>query len=251
MANTQETGHAKNTDNFDTLIAAVTTFGTKYNPSNTDISVASMQLLYTSGADNVNNVSLKNKPYQTAVAIRKVDYKTLSPLCTRIIGAMKASKITSESIVTAKGYVRKIRGVRAVAIPKPKAGASLEAGGDIVAITHSVAQTSFTNLVTHLNDLTNLLVAETNYSPNEKDLDTAGLILLIAKFKKDNKDCDTTYFQLAAARSTRNTVLYQNEIGIVPIAMEAKNYVKSVFGLNSSQNKLVSKITFTNNVVKD
>ncbi len=249
MANAQETGHAKNTDNFDTLIAAVTTFGTKYNSTNTDISVASMQLLYTSGAANINNVSLKNKPYQTAVAIRKVDYKGLSPLCTRIIGAMKSSKITKESIITAKGYVRKIRGVRAEAIPVPDPKKA--SGGDIVAITHSVAQTSFTNLVAHLNDLTNLLIAETNYTPNETDLDTVGLTALIAKFKKDNRDCDTTYFQLAAARSTRNTILYQNEIGIVPIAMEAKNYVKSVFGLNSSQNKLVSKITFTNNVVKD
>jgi len=47
MASSVETGHAKNVDNLGDLIAGVTSFGVKYNPSNPPLSVASsLRLVY-------------------------------------------------------------------------------------------------------------------------------------------------------------------------------------------------------------
>jgi hypothetical protein len=47
------------------------------------------------------------------------------------------------------------------------------------------------------------------------------------------------------ARINRDNLLYKKGVGVVEIAQESKEYVKSVFGTKSPQYKQVSSIRFT------
>ena len=45
---------------------------------------------------------------------------------------------------------------------------------------------------------------------------------------------------------TRNKILYEENTGLVDIALDSKTYIKSVFGSTSPQYKQVSKLYFKN-----
>ena len=49
----------------------------------------------------------------------------------------------------------------------------------------------------------------------------------------------------------RNNALYKTDIGLVEVAQQSKDYVRSKFGFSSPQFKLVSKITFKKMVKVD
>ena len=46
-------------------------------------------------------------------------------------------------------------------------------------------------------------------------------------------------------RISRNNLLYKENTGLYDVALDVKNYIKSVFGATSPQYKQVSKIKFT------
>lgn len=49
MASNSETGHSVNISNFKLMIDKCTAFGAPYNPSNTDLTIANMTTLWTTG----------------------------------------------------------------------------------------------------------------------------------------------------------------------------------------------------------
>jgi hypothetical protein len=49
---------------------------------------------------------------------------------------------------------------------------------------------------------------------------------------------------LSNARIGRDAVLYKAETGLVDIAMDAKAYIKAIFGATSAEYRQVSKLTF-------
>jgi len=49
---------------------------------------------------------------------------------------------------------------------------------------------------------------------------------------------------LKKARDARNAILYDPNTGLVEAGQDAKSYIKSVFGAQSTQQKQVSKIKF-------
>ena len=52
-----ETGHAKNVANFETLISAVQTFGTAYNPARTDLKVPALTTLSGAARDAISGLN--------------------------------------------------------------------------------------------------------------------------------------------------------------------------------------------------
>ena len=107
-----------------------------------------------------------------------------------------------------------------------------------------MAQTSYTNLADHYFGLNSVLLAEPKYIPNETDLTTDTITAMITNLEQDNKDSETTFFTLNGARTKRNVTLYKDKSGLVDVGNGAKEYIKSVFGITSSQFKQVSKIKF-------
>ena len=68
-----ETGHAKNVENWQKMIAACTGFGGDYKPSNANLTVASMTTLLTDVETEMDGVQTSIVPWKNKVADREAE----------------------------------------------------------------------------------------------------------------------------------------------------------------------------------
>lgn len=244
MASTSETGHAKNVANFDELISFVTGYRETYNPSKATIKLDALKALSDHAKNSINAVSSMEPAYKSAVAAREVVFIPLSKLTTRIMNSIKATDTTVQVDENARTLVRKIQGVRATAKKtEDEKKALAEKGKEVVEI--STSQMSYDNRLDNFFKLIQLLSSVPEYSPNEKELKIEHLNTILDDLKAKNAAVVESYIPLSNARIRRNDLLYKENTGLYDVAMDVKNYIKSVFGATSPQYKQVSKIKFT------
>lgn len=244
MASTSETGHAKNVANFDELISFVTGYRETYNPSKATIKLDALKALSDHAKHSINAVSSMEPAYKSAVAAREVVFIPLSKLTTRIMNSIKATDTTVQVDENARTLVRKIQGVRATAKKtEDEKKALAEKGKEVVEI--STSQMSYDNRLDNFFKLIQLLSSVPEYSPNEKELKIEHLNTILDDLKAKNAAVVESYIPLSNARIRRNDLLYKENTGLYDVALDVKNYIKSVFGATSPQYKQVSKIKFT------
>ena len=244
MASTSETGHAKNVANFDELISFVTGYRESYNPSKATIKLDALKALSDHAKTSINAVSSMEPAYKSAVAARDVVFIPLSKLTTRIMNSIRATDTTVQVDENARTLVRKIQGVRATAKKtEDEKKALAEKGKEVVEI--STSQMSYDNRLDNFFKLIQLLSSVPEYSPNEKELKIEHLNTILDDLKAKNAAVVESYIPLSNARIRRNDLLYKENTGLYDVAMDVKNYIKSVFGATSPQYKQVSKIKFT------
>ena len=85
-----ETGHAKNVENWQKMIAACAGFGPGYNPSNSLLTVGKMNALLTEVDTEMDGVQTSIVPWKNKVADRENIYTGVRPRTTQILAAFKA-----------------------------------------------------------------------------------------------------------------------------------------------------------------
>ena len=244
MASNSETGHAKNVANFDELISFVTGYRESYNPSKATIKLDALKALSDHAKNSINAVSSMEPAYKSAVAAREVVFIPLSKLTTRIMNSIKATDTTVQVDENARTLVRKIQGVRATAKKtEDEKKALAEKGKEVVEI--STSQMSYDSRLDNFFKLIQLLSSVPEYNPNETELKIEHLNTILDDLKAKNAAVVESYIPLSNARIRRNDLLYKENTGLYDIALDVKNYIKSVFGATSPQYKQVSKIKFT------
>lgn len=76
MSSTSEVGHAKNVANLQKLIEQVSVY-TLYNPPVANLSVNSLQNLYTTAVAKLSEVEEKRTANKNAIALRQTAYENL------------------------------------------------------------------------------------------------------------------------------------------------------------------------------
>ncbi len=251
MSSTSEIGHEKNVANFEDLISRCVGFGTAYNPSLNAIKIANMNTLKTSAATSLTSATSNFNLLKNASNNREIVFLPVKKLSTRIMAALKSCGATVQTINDALTYNRKIQGKRATPIKEvsnAEENRTVDPNTPIdpnVVIHISTSQQGYDSKVEFFSKLIDLLGTIPSYAPNEADLKIASLNTLLANMKTSNTAVisATTAFKLAMIN--RNAILYKPVTGLVDIAKECKNYVKSVYGATSGSYKLVSAIKFT------
>jgi hypothetical protein len=235
-----ETGHAKNVAQFQELIAVISGYGASYNPTKASIKLPALQTLAAAAQTNLAAVNTTLAPYQNAVAAREVAFAPLSKLATRVLNAVKATDTTPQGDENVQAIIRKIKGQRATAKLTEAEKAKLQSAPKEI----SSSQMSYDNRIAHLDQLIKLLTSIALYTPNENELKVATLTTLYNDLKIKNTAVITNLTALSNARITRNEVLYKPNTGMVDTALDAKTYIKSLFGTSSPLYRLVGKIRF-------
>ena len=239
MASTSETGHAKNVANLQDLISFVTGYGATYNPTKNALKLPQLNALAITSQANLADVVTKNTLFNNKVNERVVAFNNLKSLSTRLINALQTTDATTEKIADAKGFNKKLQGVRAKAVttpPDPNAPAPA---------TISTSQQSYDQQIQHLAGIISVLQSETTYAPNENDLKIVTLTAKQADLTAKNNAVATAYTNISNSRISRDTTLYGTDTGLLDIASEVKKYVKSVYGATSPQFAQVKGIVFT------
>ena len=242
MSSTSEVGHAKNVANFEHLISFCTGYGNDYNPSNTAISIASLNGLLTDAKNSLTEVTVKIVAYNNTVNHRIQTFSDLKKLSTRLVNALIATGASYETIANAKSVNKKIQGQRATPLTPstPDPNNPQPAPNSI-----SASQQSYDQVTEHFSKLVEILHTEPTYTPNEVELNIATLTTLLQNMHTANTQVGKAYTEISIARIARNHILYDDHTGLCPIALEVKNYVKSVAGASSPEYKQISKIKFT------
>ena len=244
MASTSETGHAKNVADFDELISFVTGYRESYNPSKATIKLDALKALSDHAKHSINAVSSMEPAHKSAVAAREVVFIPLSKLTTRTMNSIKATDTTVQVDENARTLVRKIQGVRATAKKtEDEKKALAEKGKEVVEI--STSQMSYDSRLDNFFKLIQLLSSVPEHNPNETELKIEHLNTILDDLKAKNAAGVESYIPLSNARISRNNLLYKENTGLYDVALDVKNYIKSVFGATSPQYKQVSKIKFT------
>ena len=245
---TSETGHAKNVANFDDLITIATGMGATYNPADAKIKVAALTTLHTNADNSILAVENLEPAYTNAVDNRQAVFLPVKKLTTRIMSALSSSGATAASVADAKTIARKLQGTRATPIKNATPSPTPSPTPTPTAKTISASQQSFVNQYDNMNKMAQLLATIPSYAPNEADLKLAAINTLVASMKAQNKAVAIALQPVVNARNTRNAILYTPVTGLVDIAQEVKNYIKSVYGATSAQYKQAAKIKFTTSV---
>lgn len=239
MPSTTETGHAKNVANFRSLIAFVTGYGATYNPSKNALKLAQLNTLANTGDTNLADIITKNTAYNTAVNNRIAAFDGLKQFSTRLVNALEATDATTEKVKDAKTFNRKIQGKRAGDKATPPTDPNTPAPTNI-----SASQQSYDQQIQHFAGLVSVLQSETSYAPNETDLKLTALATKQADLVAKNNAVDTAYTTVSNSRIARDKTLYNDTTGLVDIAAEVKQYIKSIFGASSAEYAQVKGIAF-------
>ena len=240
-----ETGHSKNVANFEEVNSVCTGFGAAYNPSKLSIKIPAMTAMLTTGKNVLQVVKVAKTAFDNATNAREIFFAPIQKFCTRLINALKATDASQQLIDDAITVNHKIQGVRAKKIiEEPASDNTTESSNEAEHKNISVSQQSYDSLIDHFAKLIQVLYSEPLYVPNELDLKVAALNTQLANYRTLNTAVINAHTAYSNAIIARNSFLYQPSTGLVDTALEAKKYVKSVFGATSPQYRQISKIQF-------
>lgn len=245
MTKSSEAGHISNLNNFDRLLTVIASRSDHYRPSRASLSLEALQNLHTAAKNAFVQLKKADSEYATAIDVRKNGYSTLGPYITRIINALIASDSSEEADRSAKILVRKLRGQRVSAFYTDAEKAALESEGKS-SRQHSSSQMDFNSRLDNFDKLVCLLAVIPEYNPNEDDLKVGALKAYYHDLYAKNLAVIEAASRKANAHTNRFDILYKPLSGMVPLALDAKTYIKSIEGSSGLFYKLVSKIKFTN-----
>jgi hypothetical protein len=241
MASTSESGHKKNVANLQDLIAFCNTYPDKYKPSNPDLSLDALKSKLSDALNALEIVNQKLALHNNALEARQTAYKPLTPIVNKIVYASKAAALPELIIADIETIARKLKGMRKTPKVTPPPENSAEAHKYV-----SVSQLGFDDRIENFSKLIELMKVQTAYNPNEEELSITGLTALLENMKAANENAINAFIALSNARIARNSIMYDETKGLVKIGMNAKTYVKSIYGPSSPEYKQISKLRFTN-----
>lgn len=167
MPSTSEVGHAKNVANLQKLTEQVAVY-TLYNPPVENLTVSSLQVLYTNASAKLSEVEDKRNANKNAITSRQSAFEKLKPTCTRIVNQLDILGLPQGTLDQAKSLNRSIQG------RQKKTSAPLEEGKEEPK-TASTSRQSYTQQADNFGILLKLLATIPTFNPNENDLKLANL----------------------------------------------------------------------------
>jgi hypothetical protein len=244
MSTSKETGHLVNLENFDQMIVTVKGFGTAYNPSNPDITIPQLELILTNARATQSNLHVALQPYSAASDAREQAFKPLSPLVTRMLSALVATKTSAQTDETAKSLVHKIKGKKSSTAKTTDAVAAQDVQ-QAAPTEKSSTQLGFDDQLQNFDQFIKLLEITPQYAPNESELKLDAIKAYHGDLATKNHTVIETKVAVANARIARNEVFYKPLTGLVDTALDVKTYVKSLFGATSPQYRQISGLVFS------
>ena len=240
MASQSEVGHAKNVANLQKLTEQVTVY-TLYNPPVENLTIVSLQTLYTTASAKLTEVEDKRLANKNAITLRQSAFENLKPTCTKIINHLGILGLEEGIINQAKSLNRVIQGGQKKTTTPPDENGQ-------PAPTVSTSRQSYTQMADNFGILLQLLATIPTYDPNEDELKLTNLTTYQASLVSATQSVDQTEAELNIKLIERDNILYADGTGLYTIAQNVKKYVKSLYGATSPEYANVSAIKFTSPV---
>jgi hypothetical protein len=240
---TQQASIGSNNVNFNELIDLVSTFGVKYNPVRPELTIPLLNQLKISAATLAGLVIAADNAKKKSISVRNVAFKGIDGWVTRINSAYSISGAPEPSIQQVASLAREFKGIRASKKPTAEEKAAAKTEGKELK-TNVLHNTTFDKKIENFGNIFDYLKNSQEYGPNESDITIDALQAKLTEMKTTNSNCKKSLIDWNMAIISRDTVMFSDGTGLVDIAQDVKQYVKSVFGATSVQYKSVSKLKF-------
>ena len=158
-----ESGHAKNTANFDHLIALVITYGANYSPSNPSLITTNLQTVLNNAQTALTTVKNEYNSWKNSTNSREIAFEPLKALSTRLLNTLISVGANEQTIKDYKSLNAKVQGSK---LTKADSGIVTDPNEDTankttlpVKKTVSVSQQSFDNLIEHFDKIIKLITS--------------------------------------------------------------------------------------------
>lgn len=242
MKKSAVTGHRKNIYNFEQLIQYCNDLKDQYKPARKDLTIASMNKLHHESIKIAEAVEHANTSCNKAVKDRRVAYKSLNQLMTRVYNAVIASGGLKKTIASARALKLKMAGKPTQQVKKKKRITRRTKVEKVKKTSNT--KLSFKYRAAYFYKMIVLLKSMHEYTPNERELTIEKLKLFHEKLEAHNEAVFSTSVNRGIACDERNKILYDAGSSLISTAANVKRYIRSLFGASSKQYKAISKLVF-------
>jgi hypothetical protein len=253
--------HANQVAAWGKLLGHCNALGASFNPSRESMKSTALTHLLNEAQKSIEAVHEAQNVLVNAINVRNRAFNDLPILGTRIIGALEAVGASPDHIADVnrirarfryqppKETALKKNGSVGQAVPSAAFGRQAEQPNGVEVPPAStprgpVSMLGFTGKTENLAELIGLLSKEPKYLPNEADLTIESLEAKLADLREKQNAVSIASMALYSARQLRKKLLFRAE-GIYGTSVMVKKYIKSVFGFNSEQYQVISKIKFS------
>ncbi|MCD6066630.1 MAG: hypothetical protein K0S33_1456 [Bacteroidetes bacterium] len=259
---TTESGHARNTANFEQLVTMLASYGNNYSPSRPELSITGLLAMLQNSRQALDDVRNSFSAWKNATNAREIAFDPLGKFSSRLLNALIASGATKQTVNDLRTRVRKMQGVRAKPIirrseeeeqPASLVGENANASEEQQETTprhRSVSQRSFDSRMDHFDSMIGLLSIEPLYAPNEQEFQVNTLQAQLVQLRTLNTAVINANAALFNHRIARNNILYNETDGMLALVRGAKAYVKAKFGQASPEFVQLSRLVFVRVVPK-
>lgn len=233
MAKNSQTGYDINIANKKSLRNDCVSLGSKFNPSSPELTLAAQDAQHAVSLAIHKGVNDLVKDLKDAESARRKHFEELEERMTAVIDMMLSRKMNPDKIEEARRQRDKLFGRRRGEKPKNEDGTPKKG--------KSVAQTSTDDKIGHYRKLVSTVAGDPLYATvTEPKLSVAGLkdFETLLETIIDNEDKAIT------ALNIKREERYADQVKLVDDANAVKLYVRSVFGKDSAEFKLVSRHKF-------
>lgn len=241
-----ETGHAKNIANFALLTNYCSSLGATYAPTHPNIIVAAMQDLLNKSQEQMQLTEQRVAEWRITVNDRQKAFVALQKTAVSIVNLLDASGAPPKAVKDARAIVNKIVGRSKKSSTTPPTDETTDQPLPVPTETkHSTAQTSFDQRASNFFKLIQVVKQYDLYNPNENHLTVKELEKQHENALAYTNAVSQAYIALKNARTQRDKYLYDTDVSLLPVAQDAKKYIKAIWGAKSKEFQYVSKIAFT------
>lgn len=245
MARSNDAGHVVNVANFKKAINILTSYGDKYAPVKSQITIAELEKVYTAAEKAIDQVAVTLTAYSKAVSDRTNLFKPLSKQTTQLLNSFLVTDANQGLKDQAKSLADKIRGMNnktTDAMP-----AEMPAPADDENKKYSTSQFSFVRRAANVKAFIQLVESENAFRNKPETLTKAFWDNIVNEIGLRNQLVDDSYSALTTARKERDQLLYTPQTGLVDLANNGiKKELKGTFGANSDEYRQISAISFKN-----
>ncbi|HYG03825.1 MAG TPA: hypothetical protein VD927_15360 [Chryseosolibacter sp.] len=223
--------------NFEKLVSFTNAQGAVYNPGKASIKNAALQTLLTQAQGAIKAAHVSQSAFTHAINDRRRALNSIPPMATRLIGYLKASGVSAETLESCRKIKRRLHNRGGDRVPLTS--------GETPAndATRSTSQADFDSKVANFQELVTMATSDPLYKPNEADLQLKGLTAFIEQIRVANKAVAIARVALLEAKRKMRALVFGVN-GIYGHGQAVKAYLKSVYGYSGSKYKEVAGIEF-------
>lgn len=239
MPTTEQT-HAKNLDNLRSAISICQAIGPAFAPTNTLITIASLQAYETQIAAAMQSVNALLPAEENAVDARMSAFKLVPKRVTKILNAAKGQGLTPEFIGNLRTTANSIRGIRVT----PKTPDDPTTPGDESKSSVSSSNRSYAGILESLDLLIEQLKSNPAYAPSEAEYQTVTLDAWLQNLNLLNTTAINSKGPTRTARNSRDETMYNDTTGLSVRAKILKNYVRSILDTSDTRFIQLNRLKF-------